>query len=533
MEKQLRQFAPFLALIVAALLVVIANPADTGGGADDADVAGISERRATTTVPAAADVPAASDAPADAEPFAPADAGSSTPSFTAPSFSSSSSSSSSSGSSSSGFTTPTSSVPTTFAPVTTSPPFDDGTATTTTTTPAPDDTSDFYLFDAMASSAACSAGGGERQIELATGYQASLHSSEPSYPDMPGGMTPNRTDPEAERYFYRAHGLMTNAAVSVTDTSNGATRILAQRPDWERMDGVVWATLTRTLFVAENMKVSEQKDAAAPAAKGGHVYEINPVTGVPTLRAALGSKAHKGMSFDHLGNLYSVSASSPGYVYRFVPKGVGANLYSTGDLSALHIHPNGEANWLLLSGAAAPNAAALNDTDEAARVAGATPFLSPEDAEVMIITAASGAKRSQLFVAEQGANRVVTVVLRGTDNTAFAAVYAAPGENAPLDFAAPSKIAIDVTYNVYISERNGGDSNSSKTLGDDIWVAPANPASAVFALPLGRLGSITDCDAEPAGLTFDLTTTKLFVNLKHRGGDGRDMTMLITKSGGN
>jgi hypothetical protein len=105
--------------------------------------------------------------------------------------------------------------------------------------------------------------------------------------------------------------------------------------------------------------------------------------------------------------------------------------------------------------------------------------------------------------------------------------------NASKDFAAPAELAIDVTYNLYIAERNGGGAvETSKTSGDDIWVAPANPGSAIQALPLGRFASLTDCDAEPSGLLFDLTTSRLFFNLQHRGGDGRDMTMLITTSGG-
>jgi secreted PhoX family phosphatase len=366
-------------------------------------------------------------------------------------------------------------------------------------------------------------------VNLAPAFKQSVLNSEPSFPDRAAGLALNKADPDSERYLFRTHSLASNAAVSVTDLANAnATRILSQRADWERLDGIVF-TPSKSLLVGENVRVAEKKDPGGDAAnpeKGGLVYEINMTTGVPTVRPALGAKAHKGMSFDHLGNLYSVSATNPGYVYRFVPTVAGN--YSAGVLSALWAGPNGESQWLFLN-----QTLVRTDADEAARQAGATAFSDPEDAEVLIITSPTGAKRSQLFVAETGANRVITVVLRGSDNTAFSSVYVAPGVNAPKDFAAPSDIAIDVTYSLWISERNGGGAvETSKTAGDDIWVAPANPSSAIQALPIGRVASLTDCDAEPAGLHFDLTTSKLFLDLKHRGGDGRDMTMLITSSGG-
>jgi hypothetical protein len=400
---------------------------------------------------------------------------------------------------------------------------------TPTTAPAADNPTQaaFYLFESLSSSAVCKSGGDPaKPLSLAPAYKQQVFGSEPSFPDRAGGLALNKADPDPERYLFRTHSLPTNSAISVTDIANGnATRILSQRSDWERMDGIAF-TPAKTLFVGENVKAAQVLDPTQPNAKAGLVYELNMTTGAATVRPLLGSKAHKGMSFDHLGNLYSVSATNPGYVYRFVP--AAANNYASGQLYALWAGPSGESTWLALN-----MTLAQTDADEAARQAGATGFADPEDAEVMIITSASGAKRSQLFIAETGANRVVTVVLRGSDNTAFASTYVARGVNAGDDFAAPAELAIDVTYNLYIGERNGGTSaDSSKTGGDDIWVAPANPGSAVSALPLGRFASLTDCDAEPSGLHFDSTTSRLFFNLQHRGGDGRDLTMLITTSGG-
>jgi hypothetical protein len=400
---------------------------------------------------------------------------------------------------------------------------------TPTTAPAADNPTQaaFYLFESLSSSAVCKSGGDPAvPLSLAPAYKQQVFGSEPSFPDRAGGLALNKADPDPERYLFRTHSLPTNSAISVTDTANrNATRILSQRSDWERMDGIAF-TPGKTLLVGENVKTAQSLDPTQPNAKAGLVYEVNITTGVATVRPALGSKAHKGMSFDHLGNLYSVSASTPGYVYRFVP--ASANNYAAGTMYALSVNASGESSWLFLN-----QALVQTDADEAARQAGATGFSDPQDAEVMIITNSTGAKRSQLFIAETGANRVFTVVLRGADTTAFASVYAARGVNASDDFAAPAELAVDVTYNLYIGERNGGGAvETSKTAGDDIWVAPANPSSAIQALPLGRFASLTDCDAEPSGLHFDSTTARLFFNLQHRGGDGRDLTMLITTSGG-
>ena len=47
-----------------------------------------------------------------------------------------------------------------------------------------------------------------------------------------------------------------------------------------------------------------------------------------------------------------------------------------------------------------------------------------------------------------------------------------------------------------------------------------------------RFASLTDCAAEPSGIYFDLTGTRLFVNVLHRGGaDPRDLGLIITRAG--
>jgi len=48
---------------------------------------------------------------------------------------------------------------------------------------------------------------------------------------------------------------------------------------------------------------------------------VNPNDTTPGVvpRLALGSKPHEGIRFDPQGNLYSISETSPGYIFRFVP----------------------------------------------------------------------------------------------------------------------------------------------------------------------------------------------------------------------
>ena len=122
------------------------------------------------------------------------------------------------------------------------------------------------------------------------------------------------------------------------------------------------------------------KDPAAPNAVGGHVYEIDPATGAATLRSAIGARSHEGLRFDEQGNLYGISETGPGYIFRFVPD--RRNDLSSGKLYALKIvndlgDRTGWGEWVLLDGAAS----AINSIAEAA-AKGATGYDRPEDVEI-------------------------------------------------------------------------------------------------------------------------------------------------------
>jgi hypothetical protein len=50
------------------------------------------------------------------------------------------------------------------------------------------------------------------------------------------------------------------------------------------------------------------------------------------------------------------------------------------------------------------------------------------------------------------------------------------------------------------------------------------PAASVL-----RFASLTDCDAEPTGIYFEMKSQRLLVNIQHRGGGDRlDKTLAIS-----
>jgi hypothetical protein len=333
--------------------------------------------------------------------------------------------------------------------------------------------------------------------------------------------TLNENGPQAGRFLYRTHEVGSNGAVSFTDLWTGETHVLAQRAEWSRLDGIVW-TPWRTLLIAEERT-------------GGLVFEIDPDSGVVTARPAIGRTSHEGMRFDPQGNLYSISETNPGYIFKFVPD-VRGDL-SSGQSYALKVvgptgDRTGEAEWV-----------ALNQTDveanadNAAAAVGATGYNRPEDLEIATSTGNNRGGANILYVAITGAgdNRVLGIDLReprggGNHQTAFVYDYVKIGLNAPSDFELPDNLALDKTGNLYIAEDPATAPSTGR--GDDIWAAVPpqggpqhSPASAVI-----RFATLTDCNAEPTGIYFDLSGTTLFVHAQHRGGDGLDKAVAITRN---
>ena len=379
-----------------------------------------------------------------------------------------------------------------------------------------------FQFSPLASSAACTTGGNVNALfTIPAGFTQANIASEPDYMGNPDMITQNETGPEAGRYIYQTHelGLNTNTGVSVTDLVTGTTKMLVQRNDWGSLDGIAW-TPWGTLLIAE--------ERAA-----GKVRELNPSTSELNARPALGIKSHEGMRIDPQGNVYGISETNPGFIFRFVPDSRGD--LSSGQLYALKItNPTGDrvgdAEWIPLD-----RTAVQVDANAAALAAGATGYNRPEDVELATSTGNNRGGANVLYVALTGPsnpadNRVIAIDLREPKSgsahaTAFVYDYVKWGVNAVQgDFEMPDNLALDRSGNLYITEDPGTASSTKR--GDDIWVAtpptgqPHQPAASVV-----RFASLTDCSAEPTGIYFDLNSNALFVHAQHRGGDGLDKTI--------
>ena len=85
--------------------------------------------------------------------------------------------------------------------------------------------------------------------------------------------TQNETGTDAGRYVYRTHETGNNGAVTYLDLQTGETGVIAERPDFERLDGLAW-TPWNTLLAAEEVITAAHKDPTVPQAQGGLVYEL-------------------------------------------------------------------------------------------------------------------------------------------------------------------------------------------------------------------------------------------------------------------
>lgn len=381
-------------------------------------------------------------------------------------------------------------------------------------------------FTPLASSVACTTGGTPNAMfSIPTGYTQTNIASEPDYLGNGDMITQNETGPDAGRYIFQTHelGLNTNTGVSVTDLVTGTTKMLVQRTDWGSLDGIAW-TPWGTILAAEERT-------------GGKVWEIDPFLLQVTARPALGLKSHEGMRIDRQGNVYGISETNPGFIFKFTPDTRGD--LSSGQLYALKItNPTGDrigdAEWIPLD-----RAAVQVDANATAAAAGATGYNRPEDLEIGTSTGDDQGPDNIMYVALTGAsnpvdNRIIAIDLHeprgGNDrSTAFVYDYVKWGVNAVQgDFEMPDNVALDHEGNLYITEDPATAPNTKR--GDDIWVAtppkgkPHQPAESVV-----RFASLTDCSAEPTGVYIDRSSNTVFVHAQHRGGDGLDKTVAISK----
>jgi hypothetical protein len=407
-----------------------------------------------------------------------------------------------------------------------------------------------FQFTPLAASAACVPGGAgvypaEQPFVLPLGFIQTVIAREGD-----GGSTDNwdmntlnETGARSGRLLYRSHETLVSGQVTVTDLDTGVTRILAERADWNRLDGLAW-TPWHTLLVGEEMRPERLPSTPAPefpAAQAGLIYEVDPVTGANVARPALGAKAHEGIRIDPQGNVYGISETGPttrvgtpprpapgGYIFKFVPDQRGD--LASGQLYALKIvsptgDRTGEAVWLPLD-----RTLVTIDADQAATLVGATGYGRPEDVEMASSTGNNRGGANVLYVAVTDESRVLRIDLRepagGSEHaTAFVSDYVRQGLNAPMDFSNPDNLALDKNGNLYITE------DTTTPPGMDIWVAVPDQGQHDSAAQTVRFASLTDCGAEPSGIYFDKTGSTLYVNVLHRSGpDPRDLGMAITEA---
>ena len=407
-----------------------------------------------------------------------------------------------------------------------------------------------FEFTPLASSAVCTAGGdAAKPFVLPAGYTQANIASEPDYADVPDMTTQNETGQDKGRYLYQVHEVGSNGSLSVTDMQTGLTKTIARRSDWESLDPVRW-TPWGTLLIAEETNAAGFRDPQFPQAVGGLVYELVPNAGDPTTidavfaRPAIGAKSHEGMLFDGHGNLYSISERTPGYIFKFVPDRRGD--LSAGQTYVLKITESdgdrtGVAEWVPLD-----RDAVQVDASAAGDAVQATGYGRPEDLELTVSRGGDRDGENTLYAAITSEHRIIAIDLapggrsddarddeggRGSDRTgAYVYDYVRRGLNTTSEFSMPDNLAFDHAGNLYIAEDPGGSFSSGKRSGDDIWVAIPGRGKHTPASSVVRFASLTDCDAEPTGILFEMHHNVLFVHAQHRGGDRLDKTVAIKRA---
>jgi len=309
--------------------------------------------------------------------------------------------------------------------------------------------------------------------------------------DLPDMNTLNETGPAAGKLLYRTHEVGSNGAVTVTDLRTGVTSLVTQSPTYNRLDGIAW-TPWRTVVFAEETG-------------GGLVFEVDPASGVVAPRPAVGLRSHEGLRFDTRGNLYGISETATGAIFKFVPDRNGD--LSSGQLYALKVldaSRTGEAVWVPLD-----RALSQINSDQAAAAVGASGWGRPEDVEIGTSTGNNAGGQQVMYVAVTSENLVLKIDLKGDE--AFVTNYV---QNLS-GFENPDNLALDAQGNLYIAEDNGP---------GDIWVARAGAGGAIE-----RFASLSDCSAEPTGIYFDKGAHILYVNVQHAGGPlSNDLAVAIS-----
>lgn len=324
----------------------------------------------------------------------------------------------------------------------------------------------------------------------------------PGVDDLHDMNTQNETGKQAGRYLYNTYEVGSNGAVGVTDLKTGETKVLAQRADWNRLDGIRW-TPWGTLLITEETT-------------GGKVYELFLDKHDPTQvvrieeRIELGVQRHEGIDIDRRGNVYVIDELNGGSIFRFVPTTRGD--LSDGQLYALKLTDLSDAQqkwdqatyrdkvgsfeWVPLD-----MTLATVDANAAADAVNATEFGRPEDVEII---------GNVLYVANTSEDRVIAIDLLKQELTGFVEA----GVNVPVENAAAGVTGFNSPDNV--AEGPGG----------VLWVVEDNDFSDIYQVGPDRnhdgvadsvklFGSLVDQGAETTGIYFGKNPREMFVTVQH------------------
>lgn len=378
--------------------------------------------------------------------------------------------------------------------------------------------------------------------KLPTGFSQEVVSNETNLNIYDGGRddwhdmnTVNETGPQAGRYMYRTHELRfpgnqpEGGTVSVVDLKTGETKIIAQDPSYDALDGIRWTPWGTVLFAEE--------------VQGGRLLEIfldpNDLMQASAVvdRPAVGRMAHEGIDVGPDGEVYVVDEwrgqtqgcdlGTPcgGGIYKFVPDTYGD--LSSGSLFVLQVNePDGvgQGQWV---GPIDPADARRNGT-----LAGGTSYQRPEDVEIIdgvLYVAITEGPRAQGVGDEVYEGRVIAIDLETTMVTNFVK----PGVNVPVEIGAPGDADFQTGFD---SVDNLAESPDGRLVmiedntPSDIWFASKRTNEFGAARNVWLFGSLTDPGAEGTGIYFSpFDPDTLYVNVQHSAADDGDGTWAISK----
>ncbi|MDV3220614.1 alkaline phosphatase PhoX [Intrasporangium sp.] len=326
----------------------------------------------------------------------------------------------------------------------------------------------------------------------------------------------NETGVDAGRYLYRTHEVGSNGALSVVDLRTGEAKVIAQRADWRRLDGIEWTAWGTVLFAEETT--------------GGRLFEAfldpqDPTNVVKVEeRREVGVLRHEGIGAMADGTVFVIDELNGGSIFKFVPTTRGD--LSDGQLYALKVTglSDAEQSWSpadYLDKAGAFEWVALDmdqvvvDADAAANAVSATEFGRPEDVEIIGQT---------VYVANTTEDRVVAIDLKKNVLNTF--VHA--GDNVPAEnrgagvtgFNGPDNLARSADGRLWIVEDN---------VPSDIWATQPDLDGDGLADEVELFASLKDPGAEISGIYFGKDPKTLFFNIQHPTKSLADGTWRITR----